>query len=132
MDWYYPAMCSVVNGSRAKERLFRSWHKFVVQGIGALCNLERNWVTAAETSEMAITLAVHGEYEQAATVLSWLNQMRDEDGTYWYGMALPQREIWPVEKPTWTSAAVVLATDMLRPVSPTSLLLDHHGPLVMP
>lgn len=129
MDWYYPAMCSVVNGSEAKGRLFHSWNKFVVHGLGSLCNLEQNWVTAAETSELAIALAVHGEYERAASVLSWLHQMRDEDGAYWYGMALPQREIWPVEKPTWTSAAVVLANDMLNPMSATSLVLDHHGHL---
>ena len=130
MDWYYPAMCSVVNGSEAKWRLFRSWDKFVIPGLGSLCNLEQNWVTAAETSELAIALAVHGEYERAANVLSWLQQMRDEDGAYWCGMALPQREIWPVEKPTWTSAAVVLAADMLKPMSATNLVLDHHVSLV--
>jgi hypothetical protein len=129
MDWYYPAMCSVINGNDAKERLFGNWDKFVVPGLGSLCNLDKDWVTAAETSELAMALAVHGEYEHAATVLNWLHQMRDEDGAYWYGMALPQREIWPVEKPTWTSAAVVMAADMLRPMSPTSLLLDHHGPV---
>jgi hypothetical protein len=129
MDWYYPAMCSVVNGTEAKGCLFNNWDKFVIQGTGSLCNLEQRWVTAAETSELAIALAVHGEYERSATVLSWLQQMRDEDGAYWYGMALPQREIWPVEKPTWTSAAVVMAADMFRSMSATSLLLDHHGPL---
>ena len=130
MDWYYPTMCSVVNGSEARGRLFRSWDKFVILGLGSLCNLEQNWVTAAETSELAIALAVHGEYERATKVLSWLQQMRDEDGAYWYGMALPQREIWPVEKPTWTSAAVVLAADMLKPMSATSLVFDHHVLLV--
>ena len=130
MDWYYPVMCSVVNGSEAKGRLFRSWDSFVIPGLGSLCNLGHNWVTAAETSELAIALAVHGEYERAADVLSWLQQMRDTDGAYWYGMALPQREIWPVEKPTWTSAAVVLAADMLKPMSATNLVLDHHIPLV--
>jgi hypothetical protein len=53
--------------------------------------------------------------------------MRDEDGSYWYGVAYPENEIWPLEKPSWTSAAVVLAADMLRPESPTSLLLEHHS-----
>ncbi|MBM3155198.1 MAG: phenyltransferase domain-containing protein [Chloroflexi bacterium] len=128
MDWYYPALCSVINGNDAKERIFDNWHKFVVHGLGSLCSLDKGWVTAAETSELAMALAVHGEYEHSATVLNWLHQMRDEDGAFWYGLTLPHKEIWPTEKPTWTSAAVVMAADMLRPMSPTNLLLDHHGP----
>jgi hypothetical protein len=131
MDWYYPAMCCVVNDNEAKQRLFHGWAKFVVDGWGSLCSLEQEWVTAAETSELAIALAVHGEYERSATVLNWVHRMRDDDGAYWYGMALPKKEIWPQEKPTWTSAAVVLAHDMLRHMSPTSLLLDHHGPATL-
>lgn len=129
MDWYYPALCCVINGADARKRLFSGWNKFVIDGLGALCSLDKGWVTAAETSELAIALAAHSAYKHSATVFQWLHQMRDEDGAYWYGMALPQREIWPQEKPTWTSAAVVLAADMLRPASPTSLLLDHHGPV---
>jgi hypothetical protein len=131
MDWYYPAMCCVINGEYAKNRLLNGWDKFVVDGLGSLCSLEQGWVTAAETSELAIALAVHGDYARSAAVFNWLHQMRDKDGAYWYGMALPDKEIWPQEKPTWTSAAVVLAADMLRPSSPTSLLLDHHGPAAL-
>ena len=130
MDWYYPAMCCVINGDDARRRLSSGWDKFVIDGLGSLCSLEQGWVTAAETSELAIALAVHGEYEHSATVFNWIHQMRDEDGAYWYGMALPNKEIWPQEKPTWTSAAVILAADMLRPMSATSLLLDHHGPAI--
>jgi hypothetical protein len=130
MDWYYPAMCCVINGKDARQRLSSGWDKFVIDGLGSLCSLEQGWVTAAETSELAIALAVHDEHEHSAKVFNWVHQMRDEDGAYWYGMALPNREIWPEEKPTWTSAAVVLAADMLRPMSPTSLLLDHHGPAI--
>lgn len=127
MDWYYPALCSVINGTEAVNRIYDSWDKFIIHGYGSVCNLEKQWVTIAETSELAISLAVHGEYEQAAMLYYWIHQMRDEDGAYWYGFAIPEREIWPQQKPTWTSAAVVLAADMLRPLSPTSLLLDHHG-----
>jgi hypothetical protein len=131
MDWYYPAMCCVINGNEARQRLFSGWDKFVINGLGSLCSSKQEWVTAAETSELAIALAVHGEYKHSATVLNWVRQMRDDDGAYWYGMALPNKEIWPEEKPTWTSAAVVLAADMLRPMSATSLLLDHHGPATL-
>jgi len=127
MDWYYPSLCSVINGEEAVSRIYNSWDKFIIHGMGSVCNLEKQWVTAAETSELAISLAVHGEYKQSANVYNWIHQMRDEDGAYWYGMAMPEREIWPLQKPTWTAAAVILAADMLRPMSPTSLLLDHHG-----
>jgi len=127
MDWYYPAMCSVINGDNARNRLSSGWAKFVIDGFGCLCSLEQGWVTAAETSELVISLAVHGQYEDSANVFNWIHQLRDNDGAYFYGMALPTKEIWPEEKPTWTSAAVVLAADMLTPMSATSLLLDHHG-----
>jgi hypothetical protein len=128
MDWYYPALCCVVNGDDARLSLSSGWDRFVIDGFGCLCSLEQGWVTAAETSELAIALAVHGEYKDSATVFNWIHQLRDADGAYFYGIALPTKEIWPEEKPTWTSAAVVLAADMLRPMSATSLLLDHHGP----
>ncbi|MCJ7514501.1 MAG: phenyltransferase domain-containing protein [Dehalococcoidia bacterium] len=131
MDWYYPAMCCVINGDEARKRLSGGWDKFVIDGFGCLCSLEQGWVTAAETSELVISLAVHGEYEDSATVFNWIHQLRDNDGAYFYGIALPTKEIWPEEKPTWTSAAVVLAADMLRPMSATSLLLDHHGPATL-
>ena len=127
MDWYYPAMCCVVNGDDARLRTSNGWDRFVIDGFGCLCSLEQGWVTAAETSELVISLAVQGEYKDAAKVYNWIHQLRDDDGAYFYGISLPKKEIWPEEKPTWTSAAVVLAADMLRPMSPTSLLLDHHG-----
>ncbi|MCX6005282.1 MAG: hypothetical protein NT082_06385 [Chloroflexi bacterium] len=127
MDWYYPALCSVINKKEAVSRIYNDWDKFIVHGWGSVCNLKKQWVTAAETSELAIALAVNGEYEQSMMLYNWIHQMRDDDGAYWYGMAFPENEIWPLQKPTWTAAAVVLAADMLRPMSPTSLLLDHHG-----
>ena len=124
MDWYYPALCSVINGQQAIERIYDSWDKFIVHGKGSVCNIEKTWVTAAETSELAISLAAHGEYENSAMVYNWLHHLRDTDGAYWYGIAYPENEIWPLEKPSWTAAAVILAADMLRPQSPTSLLLE--------
>lgn len=131
MDWYYPVMCSVVNGDDARKRIMQGWDMFVIEGFGSLCSLEQNWVTVAETSELALALAVHGEYRRAATVFNWLQQMRDSDGAYWYGIALPQKEVWPLEKPTWTSAAVVLAADMFQHMSATSMVLDHHSPVTL-
>lgn len=123
MDWYYPALCSVINGQEAVDRIDDGWDKFIVHGKGSVCNLEKTWVTAAETSELAMSLAVQGEYKKSAMVYNWLHHLRDEDGAYWYGVAYPENEIWPLEKPTWTSAAVVLAADMLRPQSSFSLAL---------
>ncbi|MDD5313537.1 MAG: hypothetical protein PHO26_10920 [Dehalococcoidia bacterium] len=131
MDWYYPALCSVINGREAVDRIYTSWDKFIVHGKGTVCNLKKQWVTAAETSELAIALAAQGEYEMSAMLYNWIHHLRDEDGAYWYGVAYPENEIWPLEKPTWTAAAVVLAADMLRPKSPTNLLLDHNGSVLL-
>ena len=130
MDWYYPALCSVINGQEAINRIYDSWDKFIVHGKGSVCNLEKQWVTAAESSELAISLAIHGEYWQSAMIYYWIHQMRDEDGAYWYGVAFPEHEIWPLTKPTWTSAAVLLAADMLKPLSATNLLFDHHDTIL--
>lgn len=126
MDWYYPILCSVLSGNEAVKRIDDNWDYFVVHGMGSVCNMKKTWVTPAETSELVMSLAAHGQLKQAAMVYKWIHQFRDDDGAYWYGLALPENEIWPLEKPTWTSAAVILAGDMLKPGSPTNLLLNHN------
>jgi hypothetical protein len=125
MDWYYPVLCGVVTGNAARRRLLNRWKTFVIQGLGSRCISERPWVTAAETCELAIALAAIGEHQRAATVFSWLSQMRDSDGAYWYGIVSPDGRIWPSQKPTWTSAAVLLAADVLVPASSTSQLFGR-------
>ena len=66
MDWYYPVMCGVVKGTKAKE------------------------------------------------LFEWLHQWKDpKDNLYWTGYVYTDQKYWPVEKPTWTAAAVLIAADSL-------------------
>ena len=52
-------------------------------------------------------------YARAVQLYSWLHQWRLEDGSYWTGYQFVEDLMWPDEKPTWTSAAIMLAADAL-------------------
>ena len=113
MDWYYPVLCGVITGREAEKRISEKWNEFVVEEIGCLCVSDQPWVTIAETAELAITLAKTGNQDKAYELLSWTEKCRDKDGAYWMGRQYSENVFWPAEKPGWTSAAVILATDAL-------------------
>ncbi len=113
MDWFYPVLTGVVTGVRSKHHLYSRWSQFVVNELGSRCVTDRPWVTVAESCELVMALLAAGEYQKALQVFSWLHQFRDTDGSYWTGYAYPDDEVWPVEKPTWTAAAILLAADAL-------------------
>ena len=125
MDWYYPILCGAVSGADARKRVDRSWDKFVVPGWGVRCVSDRPWTTVAETSELVITLAAMEEYDEAAKVFSWIQDKRYDDGSYWMGVTFPDAVVWPEEKTSWTSAAVLLAYDALNNLTPASRLFNH-------
>ena len=114
MDWYYPVMCGVVKGKEAKERIENRWDEFIIDGMGCKCVVEEPWVTIAESSELAVALVAIGEIDKAKELFNWLHQWRDpEDSLYWTGYVYTDQKYWPVEKPTWTAGAVLLAADTL-------------------
>jgi hypothetical protein len=114
MDWYYPVMCGVVKGKEAKEKIQGRWDEFIIDGMGCKCVVEEPWVTIAESSELVVTLVTIGEIDKAKEVFDWLHQWRDpEDNLYWTGYVYTDQKYWPVEKPTWTAGAVLLAADSL-------------------
>jgi hypothetical protein len=39
--------------------------------------------------------------------------LREQDGSYWTGLVFDEDVRWPVERSSWTAAAVVLAADAL-------------------
>jgi hypothetical protein len=125
MDWYYPVLGGALRGTRALERLAGSWPTFVVTGLGVRCVSDRPWVTVAESCELILSLDAIGRREEACELLSWLRPLRDPDGHYWTGMTFPESAVWPEERPTWTSAAVLLAADALRGRSRTAGLFKH-------
>lgn len=126
MDWYYPVLCGVITGSEAQRRLEQGWEIYVMKGWGARCVSDRPWVTMAETSELVMALAAMGNFLEAETLLRWIQDNRYDDGAYWTGLALPEREIYTREKTSWTGAAVLLAADMLYELSPACRLFSHQ------
>lgn len=120
MDWYYPVLGGAVTGAAARVRLAERWDEFVVERLGCRCVSDRPWVTAAETCELILALDGIGRTEDAWPLLDWVQHHRGDDGAYWTGWVWPDSVRWPEEQPTWTSAAVVLASDALLGLSPAS------------
>ena len=113
MDWFYPVLTNVISGAAARSHLKSRWHEFVVDDLGCVCVNDEPWVTVAESCELVMALLSAGEYQQAIQLFSWLHQFRDEDGSYWTGYVHRDEALWPLEKPTWTAGAVLLAADSL-------------------
>jgi hypothetical protein len=113
MDWYYPVLGGAVRGQQAAERLAERWEEFVVPGVGARCVADRPWVTGAETAELVLTLAAVGRRADGLRLLAEVQHLREADGSYWTGLVFDEGVRWPVERSSWTSAAIVLAADAL-------------------
>jgi hypothetical protein len=120
MDWYYPVLGGAITDAAARRRLRDRWDEFVVVGLGCRCVSDRPWVTAAETAELVIALESAGLRAEAVELFDWVQRLRDPSGAYWTGVTFPEGELWPPERPTWTSGAVLLAADVLFGEGPTS------------
>jgi hypothetical protein len=133
MDWYYPVLSGVLRGHAAHARMAADWGRFVVRGRGVRCVSDRPWVTAAETCELVMALDAIGLDEQAAALFSWIQFLRNDSGGYWTGANFADErferdgELFPVEQPTWNSAAVVLAANALGGSGPTAGLFRGEG-----
>jgi hypothetical protein len=127
MDWYYPVLGGAVRGDRAVRRLAARWDDFVVEGLGIRCVDDRPWVTGAETCELALTLDAVGRRDEALELVRDMHHLRDEDGSYWTGYVFADDARWPVERSTWTAAAVVLAVDALSRTTPGADVFRGEG-----
>lgn len=127
MDWYYPILGGAVRGSAARERIEERWDEFVVPGRGAFCVSDQPWVTGAETCELALALDTIGERSAAEELVAAMQHLREPDGSYWTGLVLTDGVRWPVERTTWTAAAVVLAVDALHGDHPRSGVFRSAG-----
>jgi len=47
--------------------------------------------------------------------------------SYWTGYVYRDEALWPLEKPTWTAGAVLLAADALSNATPAALLFQNEG-----
>ncbi|MBW2649147.1 MAG: hypothetical protein JRC53_04935, partial [Deltaproteobacteria bacterium] len=79
----------------------------------------------AETSELVLALAAIERYEEAQLRRSYIIDKKDDDGSYWMGVTFPDEVIWPEERTSWTTAAVLLAYDALNNLTPASCLFSH-------
>ena len=114
MDWYYPILCWLLDREAAKKRIEKKWDEFIVEGMGCKCVSEEPWVTIAESCELVMALMKIGLEDKAKSLFDCLHQWKDEDdGLYWTGYVYTDKKYWPVEKPTWTAGAVLLAADSL-------------------
>jgi hypothetical protein len=133
MDWYYPILGGVLRGHAAHARLAANWDRFVVNDLGVRCVSDRPWVTAAETCEFVMALDAIGLDGRARDLFEWVQFLRHEDGGYWTGMNFDNErfdqegQLFPVEQPTWNSAAVVLAANALGGTGPTAGLFRGQG-----
>ncbi|MDO5710902.1 MAG: prenyltransferase [Micrococcales bacterium] len=120
MDWYYPVLGGAVTGAAARARLAQRWDEFVVPGLGIHCVDDHPWVTGAETCELALALTRLGRRDDARRLIADVQHLRDESGAYHTGFVYTDGLRWPIERSSWTGAAVILALDALRADSPTA------------
>ncbi|CAN3131496.1 prenyltransferase [Mycobacterium sp. smrl_JER01] len=120
MEWYYPILGGALRGPRARSRIEERWHDFVVPGLGIRCVDDRPWVTGAETCELVMALEAIGDRARAHEQFAAMHHLREEDGSYWTGLVYSDGKRWPVERTTWTGAAVILAADALSSTTPAS------------
>jgi hypothetical protein len=127
MDWFYPVLGGAVEGPEANARIAERWAEFVVEGRGVRCVDDRPWVTTGETAELALTLIAMERPDEARALLNWIDHLRAPNDSYWTGATFPDGVIWPREKPTWGSGAVVLAWSALECDGPTRALFTGQG-----
>jgi hypothetical protein len=129
MDWYYPVLGGALTGAAARDRLAADWSRFVVPGLGVRCVADRPWVTGAETCELALALAAVGQRDAALEQVAAMQHLRHDDGSYWTGLVYADDARWPVERTTWTAAAVVLAADALAGATPGAAVFTDPAAL---
>jgi hypothetical protein len=127
MDWYYPVLGGALRGDAGRARLATRWDDFVVDGLGVRCVDTNPWVTGAETCELVLALDALGEVDRAVRILGDMQHTRHSGGLYWTGYVFDEDVFWPHEQTTYTSAAVVLATDALSRTTPGSGIFRGDG-----
>ena len=128
MDWYYPMLSGALTGDRAHARMDEAWSTFVMEGRGVRCVSTGEWVTAAETAECVLALDCLGRHDEALELFTWVQALRNEDGSYWTGMVYPEEATYPpLERSSYTAGAMVLAADALGRCTPASGLFRGDG-----
>ncbi|MDH3641093.1 MAG: prenyltransferase [Gammaproteobacteria bacterium] len=120
MDWFYPVLAGVYEPHAARLRIEARWSTFVAGDLGCRCVSDQNWVTVAESCELAMACVAADLNERANTLFDDLARYQAEDGSWWTGYAFDDEVMWPDERPTWTAGAVMLAADALDRLTPAA------------
>ena len=123
MDWYYPIISGALSSEEKDFYIKKILKDFYVDGLGIKCVTEEPWVTVAETSEFIITLVISNRLEEARKIFSEAMNITDENDVPYMGWQYEQNIFWPEEKPSWTSAALILAADSIYNFSSGSDIL---------
>jgi len=74
-------------------------------------------------------MAAAGQTDAAIEQVAAMQHLRDDDGSYWTGLVFADGVRWPVERTTWTAAAVVLAADAISGATAASGLFTDPAAL---
>lgn len=113
MDWFYPVLSNLYETQKCHKIIEKEWHKFVIEDWGCLCVANQPWVTVAETCELILSLVNLGLKKDAISLFNNLEKFKDKDNLFWMGYQLEEAVFWPLEKPSWTAAAYVIAAHSL-------------------
>ena len=130
MDWFYPVLSGALSQQAGRDRLLRRWDEFVEDGLGCRCVSDQPWVTIAETCELIMACAAAGLGDESERLFGDLARFQVEDGSWWTGYVFTDDVMWPDERPTWTSGAVLLAADTLYGLTSAARIFttpQHHA-----
>ena len=125
MDWYYPILSGCLNDKERDYYIDKVFNDFYVEDIGVKCVIEEPWITVAETCEFIIALMISNRDEDAKKLLLDVLNICDKDNIPYMGWQYEENIFWPKEKPSWTSAAVILAADTILDFSNASDLFKR-------
>jgi hypothetical protein len=75
-----------------------------------------------------LALDALGMDDAARKLLTWVQALRNEDGSYWTGMVYPEEATFPpLERSTYTAGAIILAADALSRTTLASGLFRGDG-----
>ncbi len=127
MDWYYPVLTGVLQGSTGLDRLSAQNAEFEIPQRGIRCVSDRPWVTTAETCESAMAYFAVGEKSHATELFTRVQDFRDGNGRYLTGVVYPEKVSFPEDEvSTYSAAAVILTADaLLGRTEANGIFADH-------
>ena len=117
MDWYYPILSGCLNDNQKFFYVDKIFKDFYIKEMGIKCVIEEPWVTVAETCEFIICLMISGRDEDAKKLLKDVINISDINGVPYMGWQYKENIFWPLERPSWTSAALIIAADSVMGLS---------------